>query len=78
MMLQKVYYYNNSVTYNGSLWVLDGVAVGASVVAGTEPKDGSTVWTKQVSKAASTNAGDITGRGKICGCDRCNCPIDED
>jgi hypothetical protein len=46
----KVYYYNNSVTYNGSLWVLDGVAVGASAAAGTEPKDGSTVWTKQVSK----------------------------
>jgi hypothetical protein len=48
----KVYYYNNSVTYNGSLWVLDGVAVGASAAAGTEPKDGSTVWTKQVSKGA--------------------------
>jgi hypothetical protein len=53
----KVYYYNNSVTYNGSLWVLDGVAVGASAAAGTEPKDGSTVWTKQVSKGSNGTSG---------------------
>jgi hypothetical protein len=53
----KVYYYNNSVTYNGSLWVLDGVAVGASAAAGTEPKDGSTVWTKQVSKGSNGPSG---------------------
>ena len=37
-MMLKVYYYNNSVTYNGSLWVLDGVAVGASAAAGRSPK----------------------------------------
>ena len=34
MMLQSLLLYN-SVTYNGSLWVLDGVAVGASAAAGT-------------------------------------------
>ena len=51
----KVYYYNNSVTYNGSLWVLDGVAVGASAAAGTEPVDGSAVWTKQISKGVDGN-----------------------
>jgi hypothetical protein len=47
------YGYYDRVSYNGSLWL----HTSASQTTGSEPIDGSTVWTKQVSKGSNGTSG---------------------
>ena len=52
------YYYYNRVSYNGSLWLLDGIAQGSSV-KGVEPVEKTqTQWSKQVNKGDDGEKGD--------------------